>query len=67
MTLKELDRLVTKTDMNPMSKKGLRHVRTAVMSGKCGNADVSSGSWSIAVETEYGNTVRMSFKFRKEV
>lgn len=66
MTLKELDRLVTKTELNSVTKKGLRHVRTAVLSGNCSDAKMNSGSWSVWVENESGNSIRMSFSFRKE-
>jgi hypothetical protein len=66
MTLKELDRLVTRTDINETSKKALRHVRSAIISGKCSDPMLGSGAWSVAIESEHGNSVKVSFSFRKD-
>ncbi len=66
MTLKELDRLVTKTEMNEASKKALRHVRSAVMSGRCSDATLGGAAWSVAIESEHGNSMKVSFSFRKD-
>jgi hypothetical protein len=60
-----LDRLVTRTDLNPMSKRALKGVRRAVMQGRCGEPDEQSGEWSIAIDTERGVPIRMSFSFRR--
>jgi hypothetical protein len=66
MTLKELDRLVTKTDMNEVSKKALRYVRSAVEKGKCSSATLGAGVWSVSLENELGSPLTMSFSFRKD-
>jgi len=65
MTVRDLDRLVSKTDMNDVSKEALKVVRRAVLSGRCGDAEVGSGAWSIEIDTEFGRAVRMSFSFKR--
>lgn len=65
MTVQDLDRLVTRTDISPIAKQGLRRVRKAVVSGRCGDAVVGTGSWSVAMDTEDGMPVRMSFSFKR--
>ena len=67
MTLKELDRLITKTDMNEVSKKAMRYVRSAVEHGKCGPLKLKPDAWSVVLENEYGNQLTMSFSFRKDI
>lgn len=66
MTIRELDRLVTKTDINDMSKRALRSVRTAILAGKNMALNLDSSKWSVAFENEYGNEMKVSFSFRKE-
>ena len=66
MTVRELDRLVTKTEMTPLSKKGLRHVRRAVMTGKTGDPEIGSASWSIALDSYSGTGMRVSFSFKRD-
>jgi hypothetical protein len=65
MTVRELDRLVTRTDLNPLSKRALRNVRRAVMSGRSGDPEVGDYSWSVSMETEDGQPVRMRFSFKR--
>jgi type 1 glutamine amidotransferase len=65
MTVKELDRLINKTEITPMSKKALQHIRSAITSGKCGEFNVGHSSWWVNVDNEFGNAVRMSFTLRK--
>lgn len=67
MSIKELDRLVSKTNMNEASKKALKHVRTAVLCGKCGSPNLASDRWSVTLENEYGFPMRLSFSFKKEI
>ena len=66
MTIRELDRLVSKTEMTPNSKQALRVVRKAVMTGRCGDARSGSGSWTIAVDNREGTMLRMSFSFKRD-
>jgi hypothetical protein len=65
MTVSDLDRLVSKTEVNEATKSALREVRKAVMSGSCGNAEIGRGVWSIAIDTSAGRQVRMSFNFKR--
>jgi len=66
MTIRELDRLVSKTEMNPVSKRGLRAVRKAVMSGRCGDHEIGTGTWSVSMTNIGGSTVKMSFSFKRD-
>lgn len=66
MTIRDLDRLVTKTDMTPVSKSALKIVRKAVMNGRCGSPEVGEARWSISVDTESGRGVKMNFSFKRE-
>jgi hypothetical protein len=65
MTVNDLDRLVSKTEVNEATKSALRVVRKAVLSGSCGNAEIGRGVWSIAIDTSAGRQVRMSFNFKR--
>ena len=65
MTVSELDRLVSQTEMNPSSKNALKVVRSMVMKGMCGDAEVGRAGWSVAIDTLAGRPVRMSFSFKR--
>jgi hypothetical protein len=65
MTVRELDRLVTKTELSPVSKKALSFVRQAVISGVADGPDIGSASWSVAIDTLNGVPVRMNFSFKR--
>jgi hypothetical protein len=65
MTVQDLDRLVTKTELNPVTKKALRAVRTAVMSGSVGEPEVNQLHWSIQMQTDGDYPARMTFSFRR--
>lgn len=66
MTVRDLDRLVTKTEISPVSKRALKDVRKAVISGACGDPEVGTGSWSIAIDNTAGSPMRMTFSFRRD-
>lgn len=66
MTIQELDRLVTKTAMNPASKRALKEVRRAVIKGESHDPAIGRGSWSIEIQTQRGLPVRMRFSLRRE-
>lgn len=66
MNERELDRLVSKTEMNPISKQGLRAVRKAVLSGRCGDPEIGSGTWSITMDNIGGSQVKMNFSFKRD-
>lgn len=52
--------------MNPISKMALRSVRKAVITGRCGDPEVRSGSWSVVVDTSEGQPTRMTFSFKRD-
>ena len=65
MTVRELDRLVSKTEMNPAAKRSLRHVREAVMSGRAADPAIGRYDWSVGVISKAGTPVRFRFSLRK--
>lgn len=65
VTVQELDRLVTKTELNPVSKKALKAVRSAVISGYVGEPDVNEVKWSISIQTDGDYPAKMTFSFRR--
>ena len=67
MTVQDLDRLITRTDLTPVTKKALRAVRTAVLSGSVGEPDVNELHWSIKIQTDGGYPAKMTFGFRRNI
>lgn len=66
MTIRELDRLITQTELTPLNKKVLKNVRKAIMSGRAGNDSVGRASWAIEVQSLNGTPLRISFKFKRD-
>lgn len=66
MTIRDLDRLVSKTEMTPLSKTMLKRVRKAVMSGQSVDAQKRKGTWTVAMDSDGGSQVTMSFSFKRE-
>lgn len=66
MTVRDLDRLVSKTELNPTSKKVLRSVRKAISAGRVGNTTVGTASWSIEVQSLAGASFRLRFSFKRD-
>lgn len=66
MTIRELDRLVSKTEMTSISKTGLKAVRKAILSGRCGDPEVGTGTWSISMTSIGGSPVKMNFSFKRD-
>lgn len=64
MNIRELDRLVSKTDMTPTARLLLRHVRRAVYNGKTGEAVVSEYSWTVPVDGD-GTPFRFQFRMKR--
>lgn len=63
MDQKALDRLVTRTSLNPTSKRLLRGVRKAVMTGRAGDAKSGKVEWSVSFDNEKGTPIRLTIKF----
>lgn len=65
LAIRELDRLVSKTEINPVSKRALKEVRRAVMTGVATDADQNKAQWRIGISTVGGTVVHFSFSFKK--
>ena len=61
MDTRELDRLVNKTELTPVSKHALRRVRKSVMSGRVVDPVMGNGYWEVAM-----NGARLRFTLRKD-
>jgi hypothetical protein len=66
MDTRELDRLVSKTEINPMVKIALRHVRKAVERGDVTGFKLDKNSWSVRVDNPRGISCTWVFYIRKE-
>ena len=66
MTVRDLDRLVSKTELTPLTKTALRGVRKAIMSGRTGNAEIGHASWSVEVQSLNGTPLRIRFSFKRD-
>lgn len=64
MTVAELDRLVSKTDLDPNVKKVLRVVRQAVMTGQATDPVIGQYTWSVSVDAPNGAR-RFRFSMRR--
>lgn len=64
LTIRELDRLVSKTELTPTTKHLLRHVRRAVIDGRAGTAAVYEAAWTVAVDGD-GTPVRFQFRMTR--
>lgn len=65
MNERELDRLVSFTELSPAAKRALRVVRHGVMSGKVDGPSMSRYSWSVCVE-DSGVGKRFRFSMKKD-
>ena len=54
MDTRDLDRLVSKTELNPFAKMALRRVRKAIESGDVTAFSVSKKKWSVRVADPKG-------------
>lgn len=66
MDIRDLDRLVSKTEMTPASKTGLKTVRRAVMSGRVGDAENHGATWSVSFDSDGGSQVTMNFSYKRD-
>jgi hypothetical protein len=65
MDIRELDRLVSKTELTPTSKLLLRKVRRSIMKGKvAGPPQVGKYTWSVMVE-DFGPGAKVTFQLRR--
>ena len=61
VTTRDLDRLVSNTMLTPVSKRALKEVRHAIMTGRATDPIAGSADWEIGISNR-GNT-GMTFKF----
>ncbi len=66
MDTRDLDRVISKTELSPLVKVFLRRVRKAIDSGDVKSFTVNKSSWSISVMDYYGFCCTYVFTFRKE-
>ena len=64
-TIRDLDRLVSKTELTPVTKTALRGVRRAIISGYAEDPTEGKANWSIEILSKGGRTVRFRFSFKK--
>lgn len=65
MKTKELDRLVSRTQLTPINKIALREVRKAMMTGRAGSPEAGEADWSIGIITRGGTDIRFHFEMKK--
>jgi len=66
MDTRELDRLVSKTELNPVSKALLRKVRKASLKGQVLGPFMSKYEWSVVVDGVAGNSgAKLTFKMKR--
>jgi hypothetical protein len=66
MTVSELDRLMSKTELTPEAKVALRHVRKAIVRGESGEAKTMRSEWSVSISGERGQPVTMRFAYKRQ-
>lgn len=66
MTVRDLDRLISRTELDATRKKMLKGIRNAVLSGRSGDAEIGRASWSVAVQSLNGSPLRISFRFKRD-
>ena len=64
-TTRDLDRLVSRTDLNPVSKKALREIRVAVLTGRATDPTVGDAEWTIGIVSRGGSDFRYRFALKK--
>lgn len=62
---RDLDRLIGQTELTPITKRALRGVRRAVMTGKASDPVVGRYDWEVEVQTRNGTAAKFRFTLRK--
>jgi hypothetical protein len=65
MTIQELDRLISKTELTPTSKQVLRKVRKAILAGQEAHPVIGNYTWKIEVDNIEGVPTRLTFSMRR--
>jgi len=66
MDTRDLDRLISKTALNPFTKMALRRVRKAVAAGNVTGFSVSKHSWSVKVADPMGLSCTWVFTLKDD-
>lgn len=66
MDTRTLDRLVTRTELTPASKKMLRVVRQSIMKGRVKGPMMSDYTWTVLVQGFAGQGAKFTFKLKRE-
>ena len=64
-TIRDLDRLVSKTELTPVTKTALRGVRRAILTGLASDPEEGEAEWRIGITSRGGNAMRFHFSFKK--
>lgn len=65
MKTSDLDRLVSKTQLTPVTKKVLREIRYGMLSGRVGDPVIGEADWSVGFVSRGGTDIRYRFSFKK--
>lgn len=65
MDSRDLDRLMSQTELNPLAKQALRHVRKAIAEGDVEGFSINRNSWSVKVGNPKGLACTWTFYLRK--
>lgn len=66
MNTRDLDRLVSRTDINPFAKMALRRVRRAISEGNVTSYSISKHSWSVRVANPKGLSCTWTFTLKDD-
>ena len=64
MDTRDLDRMVTQTELNPFVKMALRRVRKAIDTGNVTGFTISKNSWSVKVADPRGLSCTWTFTLK---
>ena len=65
LAIPDLDRLVSRTELSPPTKRALKEVRRAVITGVATDADQNKAEWRVGITSSGGSVVHFSFSFKK--
>lgn len=65
VAIKDIDRLVSRTQLTLVSKRALREVRHAVLTGRATDPVAGSADWEIGITSRGGSGYKFRFSFKK--
>jgi hypothetical protein len=66
MDTRDLDRMVTRTEINPFVKMALRRVRRAIAEGEVTGFSISKHKWSVKVSDPKGLSCTWTFTLKDD-